>query len=95
MKINIKGTEYNIRYTMRALLIFENITSKPVQISTLTDQCTLIYSMLHACNKDCTVSFDDVIDTLDEQPMLLRDVCEMIMKATQLISKDTDTSKKE
>ncbi len=69
-KIQINGNEYNIKYTIRSLFIFEQITGKAFKIETLLDNYVFFYSMLLACNPDNIITWDDFIDALDADPNL-------------------------
>ncbi len=71
-KIKIKGKNYNIKYTIRALFIFEQITGKPFRIETLLDNYIFFYSMILANNQDKAdiLSWDDFLDALDNDPQL-------------------------
>lgn len=69
--ITINNTEYKVKYTLRALFIFEQITGKPFQIVTLMDNYLFFYSMILANNPDCSLEWDDYIDALDNDPTLL------------------------
>ncbi len=48
MEIQIKGTAYNIRYTIRAMFVFEQITGKIFRLENLTDYYLFYYSLLIA-----------------------------------------------
>lgn len=71
-KIKIKGKNYNIKYTIRALFIFEQITGKAFRIETLLDNYLFFYSMILANNQDKAdiLSWDDFLDALDNDPQL-------------------------
>lgn len=71
-KIKIKGKNYNIKYTIRALFIFEQITGKPFKIETLLDNYVFFYSIILANNmdKENIISWDEFIDELDKNPNL-------------------------
>lgn len=69
-KIQINGNEYNIKYTIRSLFIFEQITGKAFKIETLLDNYVFFYSMLLACNPDNIITWDGFIDALDADPNL-------------------------
>lgn len=73
MTINIKDKEYKLKYTLRALFIFEQITGKPFAINTLLDNYVFYYSIILANNEE-TVDWDDFIDELDSNPKLLADL---------------------
>lgn len=70
--IQIKGKEYQIKYTIRALFIWEQITGKPFKIDTLLDNYIFFYSMILASNKDDILNWDDFIDALDEDQTLFK-----------------------
>ena len=94
----ITGTEYKIKYTIRALFIFEQISGKSFKIETLLDNYLFFYSMLLACNKDNVLTWDEFIDALDEDPTLLKDMNEVVeaqQKQTSLFNTDDDTDKAE
>lgn len=96
--IEINGTEYKIKYTIRALFIFEQISGKSFKIETLLDNYLFFYSMLLACNKDNVLTWDEFIDALDEDPTLLKDMNEVVeaqQKQTSLFNTDDDTDKAE
>ena len=95
--IEINGTEYNIKYTIRALFIFEQISGKSFKLDTLLDNYLLFYSMLLACNKDNVLSWDDFIDAIDNDPQLLvklNDAVEAQQKQDAIFNHD-DTDKDE
>ena len=95
--IEINGTEYNIKYTIRALFIFEQISGKSFKLDTLLDNYLLFYSMLLACNKDNVLSWDDFIDAIDNDPQLLvklNDAVEAQQKQDAIFNHD-DTDKAE
>lgn len=77
-KITINGTDYNIKYTIRALFIFEQITCKPFAINTLLDNYIFFYSMILANNQDNVLDWDTFIDELDNNPKLYQDIAEIV-----------------
>ena len=66
--MNIK--ELKLKYTNRALMIFEQLSNKPFEIKNLTDQYVFFYSVILANNKDVSLTFDEFIDMLDEDENL-------------------------
>ena len=65
MEVKIKGVSYKIRYTLRALFIFENITGKSFNVESSMEQFLFYYSILLANNPGTTLSFDDFIDACE------------------------------
>lgn len=78
--INIKGTDYKIKYTIRALFIFERITGKAFKIDTLLDNYIFFYSMILACNADNVLDWDDFLDELDSNPKLFAEMNDIVME---------------
>lgn len=76
--ITINGKEYNVRYTLRALFIFEQITNKPFKIETLLDNYIFFYSIILASNKDKVLDWDEFIDELDKNPKLYTEITNVI-----------------
>ena len=71
-KVKIKGKNYNIKYTIRSLFIFEQITGKPFKIETLLDNYLFFYSIILACNQDKEniITWDEFLDEMDKNPKL-------------------------
>ena len=66
MEIVIKGKTVSLKYTFRALMIYENITQKSFNPKGISDVVVFFYSVVVASTKDTTLSFDDFIDWLDD-----------------------------
>lgn len=77
--ININGKDYRVKYTIRALFIFEQITGKAFKLETMLDSYIFYYSMILANNKDQVLQWEEFLDALDENPKLLQDM-EKVMK---------------
>ncbi len=69
--ITINNQEYEIRYTIRALFIFEQIKGEAFQIRTTLDNYLFLYSMILASNKDKPLSWDDFLDAIDNDPSII------------------------
>lgn len=70
-KVSINGTEYNVKYTIRALFYFERITGKAFEIKTLQDNYILFYCMILANNPDNILEWEDFLDAVDNDPHLI------------------------
>ena len=79
-KITINGTEYNLKYTLRALFIYEQITKKTFKIDSLLDNYIFFYSMILANNPDSHLGWDDFIDALDEDPQLIESMNKVLVE---------------
>ena len=100
MNITIKGNQYKIKYTIRALFIFEQITGKSFNIVTLFDNYLFFYCLILANNPDKALDFDDYLDAVDSDKelfMQLTKAVEAYQKQDTLLAGDEeadDDSKK-
>ena len=81
--IKINGEEYVIKYTIRALFMWENITGKPFKINTLLDNYIFFYCMLLPNNKDKVLDWDSYLDALDSDTTLFSQMTEIVNKAEE------------
>ena len=70
MDITINGKKYKVKYTIRALFIFERITNKAFKIETLLDNYLFFYSMILANNKENVLDWEEFLDALDSDKAL-------------------------
>lgn len=73
MTIKFKDKEIELKYSLRSMLMYENITEKTFQPSTMTDVLTFMYCVVVASSKDYSIKFDDFIDYIDENPGVIGD----------------------
>lgn len=66
--ITIKEKEYKLKYTIRALFIYEQILGKPFKFSGLYEEYMLFYCILLANNPDFDMTFDEFITMCDDEP---------------------------
>ena len=78
MDITINGKQYKVKYTIRALFIFEQITGKPFEIKTLLDNYIFFYSMILANNSDNVLDWDEFLDALDGDKELLSQLTKLV-----------------
>ncbi len=78
--ITINGTEYRIKYTLRALFIYESITKKPFSIDNVTDNYLFLFSLILANNPDTDLTWEDFITALDDNPNLFGEMSKIIEK---------------
>jgi len=73
MTIAVKGKDYQLRQSFRALMVFEQLTGKNAyQISSsITDTINLFWCMLSSANPDFDITIDAFIALLDDRPELL------------------------
>lgn len=91
MNIKIKNKDYKVKYTIRALFIFEQITGKPFNIATLFDNYLFFYCLILANNPDDVLEWEDFIEAVDTDKELysqLTKVVEDYQKQDNLYSDD-------
>ena len=71
MNITINNKEYKVKYTIRALFIFEQITKRPFEIKTTLDNYLFFYSMILANNPDNLLDWEEFIDAMDNDVSLI------------------------
>ena len=83
--MTIKGQDYKLKYTLRALFIYEQVTGK-------------IYCILAANNPDMQLTFDELIDAIDEDMNLMLEFQSFLKKELEkqqlFITNNTDAKKK-
>lgn len=78
MKITIKDKEIELRYTIRSMMIYENIMGKSFSPDGLSEIIIYFYSTVLASSKDTSISYDDFIDWFDQNPEALNDFSEWL-----------------
>lgn len=84
MNITIKDKQYKIKYTIRAMFIFEKMANKTFKIESLLDWYIFYYSMLLANNPDCELLFDEFIDECDNDHILIVKMQEYLNKEMEI-----------
>lgn len=99
MKVRIKEQEVELRYSMRSLFMYENITGASFNPKSLQDFCTFFYCVVCSSNKDLDLTFDDFIDeVIDPQPELMNQFVEWlgnIMAKNDFLSGAAQSQEKE
>ena len=94
MNIKINGKDYQIKQTIRALFLFEEITGKSFEIKTTMDNYLYFYCLLLANNPDF-MSWDDFINELDNDPTIITQLTNIIndqQKIDKLLDKGEETA---
>lgn len=73
MKVKINGNEYELKLSMRAYMMMENITGESFNIENLTDTISFFYCVIVTSSKESGFKWDELVDMLDENPQLLRE----------------------
>ena len=66
MDIQIKGKTITLKYSLRAMMMYENITGGTLTPSSLTDVITFFYCVAVSSSMDYSLQMEDFIDWLDE-----------------------------
>lgn len=77
-KIKIKKKNYNVKYSLRALFLYEQITGKSFEITNTMETFIFYYCMILANNPDTKLTFDDFIDAIDTDPKLAIKMAEIM-----------------
>lgn len=94
MKIQIKNTEVELKNKMRSLLIYEQITNKPFNPTTVTDMILYFYSVILACSPDIDLTFNELMDIVDDNPSVYEQFNEWLLSESNKNSILNDGSKK-
>lgn len=72
MEIDINDKKYKLKYTIRALFIFEQITNRQFAIKNITDTYIFLYSVLLANNPDMEMTFEQLINYCDDDITIIQ-----------------------
>ncbi len=94
--VTIKGVEYNLRYTLRALFIYEELKGEPYSGAKIINNYILLFSMLLANNKDFSLSFNEVIEACDDNPSIFQEFVSVLEAENERVRKmaEHDSDKK-
>ena len=95
--ISLNGKDLSLKYTLRALFVFESISDYPFQFGKLLDEYILFYSFLIASNKDSfNMEFDEFIELCENDLTLFEQFKEFILDEIKLRSQSAgnDVKKK-
>lgn len=97
MKIKIKDKEIELKYTIRALFVFEKIAGKPFSTTSITDLYLLFYSVIIANDNTIQLTFDELVNMCDEDATLFSSFADWLTKQFQIQNQfiEEDNKKKE
>ena len=76
--MEINGKNYDLVYGLRPMFIWEEISGKAFEISTLMDTYVFCYSCIVANKNNPKLEFDEFIDACDENPGLISEFNEFM-----------------
>ncbi len=97
MNITINNKDFKLKYTIRALFIFEQITGRAFEIKTTIDNYLFFYSMLLANNPDTPLEWDEFIDAVDNDTTLISQLNQVIadsQKKNELFNEVSESGEK-
>lgn len=83
MKVTIKDKEIELKYTFRSLMIYEKIMGGTFNPKGLTEIMAYFYATIMASDKNCTISFDDFMDWVDENPAVVAEFSQWLVSVMQ------------
>lgn len=100
MKFKYNEKEYELKYSFRALIIYENITKKNFNPSSISDIVIFFYSILCASGKGDVFDFNVFMDIIDDNPQLVTEFSEWLTSTLTMQNKispidEAETSKAE
>lgn len=94
----INNIEYKLKYTLRALFIYEQITGKAFKLETITDEYIFFYCILVANNPEMKLTFDELIEAIDEDMNIMLEFQDFLKREIEkqqlFITNNTDAKKK-
>lgn len=79
MDITIDNKTYTIKYGFRALMIYERLTDESFTAANLNQIITFMYACLAASDIEFTMTFDDFLSWLDDNPTVLSDFSQWLI----------------
>lgn len=68
--VTINNKEYKLVYSVRAMMLFEAAKNAIFSLNTLSDQYLFLYCCILAGNRDTDLTFDKLLDSIDEDPSI-------------------------
>lgn len=84
MQITLNKKKITLKYTLRAMMMYENMTQKSFSPNTITDVITFMYCVVVASSKDYSLTFDQFIDYIDEHPETMTKFAEWIQDTSNV-----------
>lgn len=83
MTIKINDREYKVKQTLRSIFLWEQISERTFEIKTTLDNYLYLYCILLANNEDF-MTWDEFIDTIDDNPVILVEMTKAMTYQSQL-----------
>jgi len=89
-KVKINKKKYEVKYTVRSLFLFEQITKKPFALEELDyvmNRYIFAYCVILASNQDDILDWDDFVAACDADPSVLETINNIILEQQKLNGK--------
>ena len=71
--MDLAGKSYQLKYNIRAIVLFEKLADKPFTLACTSDWVIFLYAMLlsgaHGATQEATITFDEFVDAISQQQM--------------------------
>lgn len=102
-KIKIGKKNYDIKFKLRAQLLFEQVFNKPLSLTTTIDILGYLWCLLESNNTDLDIELltntdKDLLSIIDENPDVLNQFYDILKKDAEykgLVSKEDKETKEE
>lgn len=78
MIVSVDNKEYYLRYSLRSLFKYEQLTGHPYEGKKLEDAYLLLHASLMACNPEYNLTFEQLIDQCDIDPTIFDGFMELV-----------------
>ena len=90
--MEINGKNYNLKYGLRPMFVFEQMTGKAFEINTLLDTYIFCFACIISNKDNPQLDFSEFIDYADQHPEIMQEFSEFMTSQTQL--RDQEDKKK-
>ena len=73
MNVTIHNREINLRYSFRAMMIYEKITGTSFNPKGITEIMIYFYSTILASDKNIALTFEEFMNWVDENPTIFNE----------------------
>lgn len=94
--MEILGKNYEFKYSLRSMFVWEEITGKSFEVKTLLDTYILAYACIIANQDNPSLEFNDFINYCDEHPEVIEEFNKFMsdeMKKRELLKKKVTKKK--
>jgi len=84
MEVVLREKTYKVKYSIRAMLAFEQLAGKSFEIKNLTDLYIFCYCMLLAGMNEEPLTFDEFLDACDEDQEMITRLSEYVNKQAKV-----------